>query len=220
MWCQLNTLSKCIRRDSRARVTRDEAVRVWLCTLSLRALNPPGNADLKKTIKNQRRQSGETRDPLTRTSWTAKKARHERPRLYESIRGEVSVSIYLHTLTFFRVLSARVYNWHDMVFSLYREYELKILRVNVKLTYLGISFTEKHAGWRLMWLNNIVEIAIFQLFFQLKGSTLQKLLIISKCTLNESYVELYFPQKTQRKQIFISFRSGATGRQTFAIYLN
>ncbi len=34
--------------NSRARVTQVEAVRVWLCTLLLWALNPPGNADWKK----------------------------------------------------------------------------------------------------------------------------------------------------------------------------
>ncbi len=57
----------------------------------------------KKTIKNQRRQPGETRDSLTRTPQTAKKARanearHEHLRLYESIRGEASVSNYILTL--------------------------------------------------------------------------------------------------------------------------
>ncbi len=31
-------------------------------------------------------------------------------------------------------------------YSLYWEYELKILRVSVKLYYLGIYFTEKHAS--------------------------------------------------------------------------
>ncbi len=102
-----------------ARVTQDEAVRVWLSTLSLWSLNPPGNEDKKtKTIQSPRRQPGETRDPLTRTSQTAKKARanemrHERPRLYESIRSKVSVSIYILALTLSQVLSARVYSRHS-----------------------------------------------------------------------------------------------------------
>ncbi len=71
----------------------------------------------KKTIKNQRRQTDETQDPLTRISQTAKKvraneARHERPRLQESIRGEASVSIYILALALSRVLSAKVYSRH------------------------------------------------------------------------------------------------------------
>ncbi len=37
-------------------------------------------------------------------------------------------------------------NQCGMFYSLYREYELKILRVSVKLAYLGIYFTEKHAS--------------------------------------------------------------------------
>ncbi len=91
--CRLYTLAECVRRDSRARVTRDETVRVWLCTLSPWALNPSENVDWKKTIKILRRQPGETRDPLTRALQTAKKAkadevRHERQRLYESMWGE------------------------------------------------------------------------------------------------------------------------------------
>ncbi len=36
-----------------------------------------------------------------------------------------------------------------MFYSLYWEYELKILRISVKLDYLGIYFTEKHARRRL-----------------------------------------------------------------------
>ncbi len=67
----------------------------------------------KETIKNQRRQPGETRDHLTRTSRTAKNARanemrHEWLRLYESIRGEASVFIYILTLVLSWVLSASV----------------------------------------------------------------------------------------------------------------
>ncbi len=64
-----------------------------------------------------RRQPGETRDPLTKTSQTAKKvraneARHERPRLHKSIRGEASVSTYILALALSQVLSARVYSRH------------------------------------------------------------------------------------------------------------
>ncbi len=65
---------------------------------------------------------------------------------------------------------------------------------------------------------SIVVIATFQWFFQLKGLTLQKLLIISKNASNESCTELDFLQITQWKQIFISSRSGARWWQTFAMY--
>ncbi len=52
---------------------------------------------------------------LTRTSQSAKKerineARQERPRLYESIRGEASVSIYIFAVALSRTLSMRVYS--------------------------------------------------------------------------------------------------------------
>ncbi len=47
--CRLYTLTACIWLDSRARVTQNEAVRMWLCTLCLWALNPPRNADWKKS---------------------------------------------------------------------------------------------------------------------------------------------------------------------------
>ncbi len=40
-------------------------------------------------------------------------------------------------------------NQCGMFYSLYQEYDLKILRVSVKLVYLGIYFTEKHARQRL-----------------------------------------------------------------------
>ncbi len=91
-----------------------------------------GNADRKKLSKiktsmcprvylilacETRRQPGEMRDPLTWTSRTTKKARanevrHEHLRLYKSIRGKASVSIYILALTLPRVLSVRVYSWH------------------------------------------------------------------------------------------------------------
>ncbi len=41
--------------------------------------------------------------------------------------------------------------------SLYREYELKILRISVELAYLGIYFTEKHAKRRLTWLTVLMR---------------------------------------------------------------
>ncbi len=83
------------------------------CELSIH----PGMQIEKKTIKNQRRRPGETRDSLTHTSQTAKKvradeARHKHSRLYKSIRGEASVSIYILVLALSRVLSARVYSQH------------------------------------------------------------------------------------------------------------
>ncbi len=60
-----------------------------------------------------------------------------------------------------------MYKQCGMVYSLYREHELKILRASVRLAYLGIYFTEKHARRRLNVTYSIVEIVTFQLFFQL-----------------------------------------------------
>ncbi len=51
MLCRLYIPTECIQWDSRARVIRDEAVRVWLSTLSPWALNTPGNADWKQLSK-------------------------------------------------------------------------------------------------------------------------------------------------------------------------
>ncbi len=74
--------------------------------------------------RDKRRQLGETRDPLTRTSRTAKRARgndvrHECRKLHESIRGEASVSIYILTLVLSRILSARVYSRQKMLRELF-----------------------------------------------------------------------------------------------------
>ncbi len=72
------TLAECVRRDSRVRVTRDEAVQVRISTLLLVSSQATRECRLKKkTIKNQSQQPGETRDPLTRTPQRANKARHE-----------------------------------------------------------------------------------------------------------------------------------------------
>ncbi len=43
-------------------------------------------------------------------------------------------------------------NQCGMFYSLYREDELKIILISVKLAYLGIYFAEKHARWWLVWL--------------------------------------------------------------------
>ncbi len=56
-----------------------------------------------------------------------------------------------------------------MFFSLYWDYELKVLLVSVKLANLGNYFTEKHASRATYMTYSIVEIATFQLFFQLQG---------------------------------------------------
>ncbi len=68
-------------------------------------------------VSDTRQQPGETQDPLTPISWTAKKVRanetsHEHRTLQESIQGEASVSIYILALALSRVLSARVYSRH------------------------------------------------------------------------------------------------------------
>ncbi len=44
-----------------------------------------------------------------------------------------------------------------MFYSLYREYELKILRISVKLAYLGIYLTEKHVRQWLTWLRVLLR---------------------------------------------------------------
>ncbi len=44
-------------------------------------------------------------------------ARHERPQLYESIRGEVNVSICILTLALFQVLLARVHSRHKKLLA-------------------------------------------------------------------------------------------------------
>ncbi len=66
---------------------------------------------------DMRRLQGETRDPLTRTSHTAKKtkadeARHERPGYTKA--SEASVSIYILVLALSQVLLARVYSRHNL----------------------------------------------------------------------------------------------------------
>ncbi len=58
-----------------------------------------------------RRQSGETLDPLTQTSQTAKKARANEAK-HESIQGKASAHIYILALALSRVLPAIVYSRH------------------------------------------------------------------------------------------------------------
>ncbi len=101
-----------------------------------------------------------------------------------------------------------------MFYSLYRERELKILKTGLP----GYLFYRKTYQASTCVTYSIVEIATFQLFYQLKDWMLQKLLIISKSASNESREELNFIQKIQWKQIFISPGSGARGRYTFAVY--
>ncbi len=72
-------------------------------------------------VCDTRQQPGVTQNPLTPTSRTteiarANKARHEHPRLYDSIQGEASVSIYILALALSRVLLARVYSRHQTHF--------------------------------------------------------------------------------------------------------
>ncbi len=79
----------------------------------------PGMQIEKRTIKNQRRQPGETRDTSTRASRTTKKARADvSARGYKrASQGEASVFIYIPTLS--RVLSARLYSRQYNVISMY-----------------------------------------------------------------------------------------------------
>ncbi len=90
-------------------------------------------------VCDTRQQPGETRDPLTLTSWTTKNARHERLGLHRSIRGDVS--IYILALALSRVLPARVYSRHKIFleFLIYNEY-LKKRVLNV--------VQEKNTTWR------------------------------------------------------------------------
>ncbi len=67
-----------------------------------------------------------------------------------------------------------MHNQCGVLYLLYRHYDLKILHVSVKLAYLGIYFTEKHARWRLTRLNSIVEVAISVVFPTL-GVTVAKI---------------------------------------------
>ncbi len=67
-------------------------------------------------------------------------------------------------------------NQCDMFFSLYREYEFKILRIFVKLAYPRIYFIEKQEGWTVLKVPNISKIAV-----DLVGSTdssLQRLILL------------------------------------------
>ncbi len=64
MLCWLYTIAECICRESRVRVAQDETGRVRLSTLLPRAIN-----------FGVRHQATARRDPLTRASRTAKKAR-------------------------------------------------------------------------------------------------------------------------------------------------
>ncbi len=57
-------------------------------------------------------------------------------------------------------------NQCGMFYSLYQEYELKILRVSVKLAYRGL-FYQKTCKSATYVTYSIVEIATFQLFFQI-----------------------------------------------------
>ncbi len=54
-----------------------------------------------------------------------------------------------------------------MFYSLYREYELKILCVSVKLAYLGVYFERKTYKMATYVTYSIVEIKTFQSVFQL-----------------------------------------------------
>ncbi len=56
-------------------------------------------------------------------------------------------------------------NQCGMFYSLYWEYELKILRVNVKLIIRGIYCTEKYARQRLMRLTVLLRLQHFSCFY-------------------------------------------------------
>ncbi len=110
-------------------------------------------------------------------------------------------------------------NQCGMLYSLYWEYELKILRVSVKLAYLSIYFTKKHAWWRLTWLTICWDCNISGFFRPLGLNTAKIIDYIEKC-FKRKLRRIKFPVKNSGKQIFISPRSRATVRQTFAIYWN
>ncbi len=52
----------------------------------------------------------------------------------------------------------------SMFYSLYWEYELKILHISAKLAYQSIYFTEKHARWRFTWLTILLRLQHFSCF--------------------------------------------------------
>ncbi len=55
-------------------------------------------------------------------------------------------------------------NQSGMFYSFYWEYELKILRVSVKMAYLGIYFTENYAKRRLTWFTVLLRLQHFNGF--------------------------------------------------------
>ncbi len=55
-------------------------------------------------------------------------------------------------------------NQRSIFYSLYWEYELKILHVTVKLAHLDIYFTEKLARRRLTWLTVLLRLQHFSCF--------------------------------------------------------
>ncbi len=69
-----------------------------------------------------------------------------------------AVSKFLYTM----------YNQCDIFHSLYRKYELKILRVSVKLAHMCIYFTEKYERRRLMWLTVLLRLQYFCCFSNFK----------------------------------------------------
>ncbi len=56
-----------------------------------------------------------------------------------------------------------------MFYSLYWEYELKVLHVSVKLAYLGIYFTKKHARRRFIWLTVLLRLQHFSCFSNIRA---------------------------------------------------
>ncbi len=71
-----------------------------------------------------------------------------------------------------RVVSKFLYtmrNLYGIFYSFYREYELKILRVSVKLAYLDIYFTEKHARRRPIGLTVLLRLQHFSCFSNIRA---------------------------------------------------
>ncbi len=60
-------------------------------------------------------------------------------------------------------------NQCGMFYSLYWKYELKILRISVKLAYQGIYFTKTQARQRFTWLTVLLRLQHFSCFSNIKA---------------------------------------------------
>ncbi len=87
-----------------------------------------------------------------------------------------------------------MHNQFVMFYSLYQEYELKILCVSVKLADLGIYFIEKHAQWRLHDLQYYWGCNISVVFLTLGPNAAKIIDYVEKC-FKRKLRKIKFPAK-------------------------